>query len=362
MRITDKLKHWIRHDQTNRHSSILAFLIILAIVGTIFSIIVLFSGFELLTLYRSLLKGAFGDPAKFGNTIIKTTPLLIISIGLIIAFRCGIWNIGAEGQLYLGALGGTLIGLYLNLPTILHILLAMVVGFLTGGAWAGIAAILKTRFNANEIITTLLSNFIAYWFSFYILQFFLRPVDAINPVSSDILSTAQLPIIFPGTVIHAGILVALLLTIIVWFILRRTSLGYFIDAIGSSKLAAAYGGIRVNRIILISMFLSGGLAGIAGVIEISGIHHHLLPDLSPNYGFIAIAIAIIARFNPFGAIIASLFFGAILTGGRYLQATMGVPAAMINILVGLFIISILLQPILEKIVSRNISKYAEEER
>ena len=339
----------IRGERTSFIPQILAFIVVLIGVGVTFSFLNWLSGFNVIEVVKTLSAGAFGSAADIGQTLIRMSPILLTSLGLIIAFRCGLWNIGAEGQLYLGALGATLIGVYVSgLPAFFHILLAMIVSFLFGGLWAVLSGFFYTKFNANLIITTLLSNFIAIFLSYYVLRFHLQSPTMYSPVSKPVLPTAELPIMAEGTLLHAGILIALAAAIVVWFIIKRTALGYTIVAIGENQAAAAYGGIRVNRIILISMLLSGGLAGIAGMGEVLGVQHLLIRDISPNYGFIAIAAALIARLNPWGTITVSLFFGALLAGGNYLQLIMGVPTPLVGVLVGLFIVFSLLLPIIER--------------
>jgi len=342
----------VRSEKASPVPPVLAFIIVLIIIGAIFSALIWLSGFDLGTVYQALLKGSFGSRDALGQTFIRVAPLLLCSLGLVIAFRCGVWNIGSEGQLYIGALISTLIGIYIHLPAVLHVTLAAIASFVGSGLWAAVAGFLKTRFNANVIITTLLSNFIATWLLYYVLQFHLKPPGTFNVVSDWIQPTAQLPIVVSNTLLHAGVVLAIVLTFVVWFIMDRTYLGYSIKAVGVSNPAAAYGGIKVNQKIITSMFLSGGFAGIAGMGEVLGIHHLLRPSISPGYGFIAIAIALVSKMNPIGAIPVAIFLGAILAGGRYLQATEGVPAPAVDILVGLFIIFMLLQTVLEKKLSR----------
>jgi simple sugar transport system permease protein len=326
-----------------------SFLVVLLLIFVVFSILIFLSNFSFIAVYWNLLVGAFGSSGAIAQTLIRMSPVLFCSLGLLIAFRCGMWNIGAEGQLYWGALIATVVGVYVRfLPSTLHILLAILASFLCGGLWAGICGYLKTKFNANEVITTLLSNFVAYWLTFYVLKFHLQPKTAFNPSSLPVQPTAILPTMLKGTLLHAGIPLGIGCAIIVWFIMRKTSLGYSIDTVGANKLAATYGGIKVERIILIGMFLSGGLAGMAGMGEVLGIHHLLIRNISPNYGFIAIAAVFIARLSPMGSIVVSLFFGAILTGGRHLQTSMGIPTHLVDVLVALFIVFMLLQPLVEK--------------
>ena len=326
-----------------------SFLLAMLVVFIVFSILIVISGFNPVVVYQGLIVGALGSPPALGQTFIRMGPILFCSLGLVVSFRCGMWNIGSEGQLFLGALAAAVVAIYLpGFPKVIHIILAMTAAFLVGGIWAGLCGFLKTRFNANEVITTLLSNFIAIWISFYFLKYYLQPKWAFNPSSLPILSSAELPIILKGTLLHGGILIAVICAFIVWFMMKKTSLGYSIDTVGANKIAAKYSGIKVNRIILISMFISGGLAGLAGMGEVLGVHHLLIRNISPHYGFIAIAAVFIARLNPIGAIFVSFFMGAILNGGRHIQIIMGIPTHLVDILVALFVIFMLLQPLLAK--------------
>lgn len=332
----------------NIFSLVVSFVAVVLAVFLSCSILIIISKFNLYDVYIGLFTGSFGSKVAIGQTLARMCPILFCSTGLIIAFRCGVWNVGAEGQIYLGALGATLIGVYIsNLAPVLHIFLAIIVSFIFGGVWAGICGFLKTKFNANEVITTLLSNFIAINLTFYFLKFHLQPANSYNPSSAPINASAVLPTIVQGTLVHAGLLLAILCVIGVWFLMSSTSLGYSIDSVGSNQNAAKYSGENVKMIILISMFLSGGLAGIGGMGEVLGIHHLLIRNVSPNYGYIAIAVVFISRLKPFGAIAVSLFFGAVLTGGRYIQTIMGVPTHLVDIIVALFIIFMLIQPIIE---------------
>ena len=340
----------------------ISYCMVFLIVLVIFSLLIKVSDFNLAAVYKNLFAGAFGTKGAIGQTLIRTSPLLFCSLGLIVAYRCGISNIGAEGQIYMGALGAALIGIYLPLPSVLHILTALVVSFAFGGLWASIASYLKIKFKANEVIITLMLNFIAIWINYYFIQYYLKPPDAFNPVSAVVLQSAKLPILLPGSLLHFGIVLALIFSILVWFLINKTYLGYTIDAIGANKMAAAYGGIRVNIVIAISMFISGGLAGVAGMGEILGVHYRLIQTVSPNYGYLAIAIVLISRLKPINAIFVSLFFGALLAGGKQLQVLLGVPTPLVDILVGLFIITMLLQEVLEQRIKKWIDRKPLEVR
>jgi len=355
-----KIMKLSNYNLDNYAPRVISYFIVFLIVFIIFSGLIYVSNFNLGDVYKNLFNGAFGTPGAIGQTLIRTSPLLLCSLGLIVAYRCGVSNIGSEGQIYLGALGATLIGVYIPLPSTIHILLAILVSFIFGGLWASIASYLKIYFKANEVIITLMLNFIAIWLIYYFIQYHLKPPEAFNPVSAVILPTAKLPILLPGSLLHFGIIISVLISIVVWFIIHRTYLGYTIDAIGANKMAAAYGGIKVNKVIVISMFISGGLAGIAGMGEVLGVHNRLIQSVSPNYGYLAIAIVLIAKLEPFNAIFVSLFFGALLAGGKQLQVLLGVPTPLIDILVGLFIITMLLQEVLEQRINKLLTRSSHE--
>ena len=328
------------------------FIIIFGIAGGITSIPILVSGFNPLKVYYTLLYGGFGSVASIVRTLNKAAPLLFCSLGILIAFRCGVWNIGAEGQLYMGALGATLVGLFVRgIPLPLHLFLIFLASFVGGGLWAGIAGFLRVRYLVNEIIVTLLMNFIAFWIIFYMVRFPLRPDSAFNPVTAPIAETARLPILLPATSLHAGILIALIFSFVIWFGLQRTVLGYRIKATGSNPKAALYGGISIHKTVMISMCLSGGMAGLAGMSEVAGVQYLLSENISFNYGYLAIPVALLGRLHPLGAILASLFLGGLLTGGRFIQVALGVPSTLVYVLVAVFILAFLLEPYLDNRLS-----------
>ena len=323
-----------------------------AIAFGVTSILIAISGFSPLEVYAGLFKGGFGSLAGIGQTLNRATPLLLCSLGLILVFKAGMWNIGAEGQLYMGAVGATLAGLFLpSMPRALHLLLVAIASFIFGAAWGAIPGILRARFKINEIITSLLMVFIAMWFVAYLVRWPLYTPEAFNPVSEFIPSTARLPIL-PGLGAHAGILIALVLSAVVWFILQKSTLGYRIKAVGVNPDTALYGGIPVGKIIVTSFILSGGLAGLAGMAQISGVHYMLADLISANYGFLGIAVAFIGRLNPIGAVIMSIFLGGLLTGGYFIQINLGIDVTVIHVLVALIMLALVLEPFIEQRLER----------
>jgi simple sugar transport system permease protein len=253
----------------------------------------------------------------------------------------------------MGALGAAVAGLFLkDIPTPLHLSIVFLASFFAGALWGGIAGFLRVRYSTNEIVVTLLMNFIAVWIIFYMIRYPLRGETAWNPVTANISESARLPIILPGTTLHAGILIALALSFIIWFGLRSTTLGYRIHAVGSNPEAALYGGISIHKMVMITISVGGGVAGLAGMSQVSGIQHMLRQSMSFDYGYLAIPAALLARLNPIGAIFASLFLGGLLTGGRVLQVGLGVPSTIVYMIMAVFILALLLEPYFDKLLHR----------
>ena len=324
---------------------------ILAIVAALVvgAILILIAGANPLTAYTVLFQESLANYYGFGNTLTKTAPLLLASLGILIALRGGQFNIGGEGQIYLGGLGSTLIGLsFPDLPSSIHLPLALLGAFLFGAIWGAIPGYLKAMRGVNEVITTLLLNYIAINLISYLVQNPLGEPGAPSPYSPPIASSARLPIILPQTLAHAGIIVGLLATVIVWVLLRRSSLGYQIEVVGLNPQAARYGGISVEKTIVLVMALAGGLCGLAGACEVMGLKYRLFENFSPGYGFDAIAIALLSRSNLAGVIFTSLFFGALRSGANVLQRSANVPVTIVYAIQGLTVLFIAVSLAIEK--------------
>lgn len=285
--------------------------------------------------YLHIAQASFGDIGVFSDTIVKATPLMIISLGLIVAFRMRLWNIGAEGQFFLGALGASAVVLIPILPADtprwIFIPVMMLAGFLCGALWGFIPGFLKARLNVNEIITTLMMNYIA----FALVNFFIFGVwsEGGFQMSPRFPDTAWLPRLadyakqFPqlrGLTTHLGFIFGLVMAVVVWLILYRSRWGYEIRLIGDNPEAAKYAGLNIARNIVLVMMFSGGMAGLAGMSEISGVVHRLQGAISPGYGFTAIIVAWLAKLNPFAVVVVSILFGALILAGREIQPS-GVP-------------------------------------
>jgi general nucleoside transport system permease protein len=324
------------------------------------AILILFAGANPLTAYTALFQESLFNYFGFGNTLTKMTPLLFTSLGVLVALRAGQFNIGGEGQIYLGALGSTLIGLYVQgLPAVIHIPLALLAGFLFGGIWGWIPGYLKAMRGVNEVITTLLLNYIAVNLVSYLVQNPLMAPGAPSPYSPLIANTARLTIILPQSLAHAGILLALIAAGILWVLLGRSPLGYQITAVGFNSIAARYAHISVERTIMLVIALAGGLAGLAGSCEVMGLKYRLFEQVSPGYGFDAIAIAFLSRGSVVGVVLNSLFFAALRSGANVMQRSAGVPVTVVYAIQGLTVLFIAISLAVEREIRVKTQRNAE---
>jgi general nucleoside transport system permease protein len=312
------------------------------------SVMLVFMGANPLEAYKALIDGAFGSTNALADTIVKATPLLFVALGICIAFRGGVINIGGEGQLVVGAVLATALGLaFPDAPGWVIIPLAMVAGFVGGAIWGGIAGYLKAQFNVNEILSTIMLNQIAVQGMNYLLrEVMIDPVQLLAasriPQTARLAQAFDLPRLVP-TRLHLGALLGVVAAILVYIFLWRTVTGYRIRATGLNPNASRYAGIPVKRYIVLSMLLSGGLIGLAGAIQVYGVHHRMFTDGSAtgftgSAGFNGIVVALFGQLHPLGAIPASFLFGALLVGANKLQRVMQVPAAFLTALNGLVVI------------------------
>ena len=292
--------------------------------------------------YREMARGAFGSVYSLSETLVKATPLLLAGLGVGLAFRSGFWNIGAEGQLYMGAMGGTWIALtYPGLPAPLFQPLMIAVGCLAGAFWGLIPAMLRAYWRVNEIITTLMLNYIAIlWVDFLVHSPWKDPRVFGFPFTPPLPQTARLPAL-PGSRVHLGLLLGLLAAAGLAVLLGRMRLGYEIRIIGLSPEAARYAGMNLARVTCVVMALSGGLAALAGVCEVAGVQGQLRHGLSPGYGYTAIIVAWLARLHPGATIVVSVLLGALLVGSDMLQIAMHLPVAVAYMLQGIMLFSLL---------------------
>lgn len=311
------------------------------------AVMLLLLGANPITGYAALLDGAFGSTNALADTVVKATPLLLVGLGICIAFRGGVINIGGEGQMILGALSATAFGLaFPNAPGLVIVPLALLVGFLAGGVWGGIPGYLKARFNVNEILSTIMMNVIAVQGMNFLLRGPMIDQDQLNaakiPQSPRLAEAFDLPRLVP-TRLHLGAAIAIVLAILVYIFLWRTTLGYRIRAVGLNAFASRYAGIQVNRYLVLSLLLSGAFAGLAGAVQVYGVNHRMVTDGSAagftgSAGFNGIVAALFGQLHPIGTIPASFLFGALLVGANKLQRATQVPAALITALNGLVVV------------------------
>ena len=300
------------------------------------ALIIALVGGDPIKTYVHIVTAAFGGPGVISDTLVKATPLIFTGLACALAFRMRLWNIGAEGQLYMGAWGASAVVLVPLLPpdsspfVLIPVMLAA--GIAAGALWGGVAGWLKARFNVNEIISTLMLNYIAIlWVRFWVFgpwseggfqltrQF---PREAWLPRLTDF---AEAIPDLGGLTTHLGFVLGIVCAFLVWFLLKRTRKGYEIRLIGDNPKAARYAGINIGRNVILVMLMSGGLAGLAGMSEVTGSIHRLQDGISSGYGFTGVIIAYLARFNPFGVVIAAILFGALILAGRQIQPA-GIPA------------------------------------
>ncbi len=330
-------------------SSLLSPIIAIASALLVGAVLIALAGANPVKAYTVLFTESLADYYGFGSTITKTTPLVLAGLAVLAALKAGQFNIGAEGQIYLGGLGSTLIGLYLQpLPALLHVPLALLGGFLFGAIWGGIPGYLKAVRGVNEVITTLLLNYIAINLVSYLVNAPLIEPGAPSAYSPLIAESVKLPIILAKTQAHAGIFVGLMVAAILWVVLARSPLGYQIEAVGLNPVAARYAGMSVKRTIMLVMALAGGLAGLAGACEVMGLKYRLFDQFSPGYGYDAIAIAFLSRGNIAGVVATSLFFGALRSGANVMQRSAGVPLTVVYAIQGLTVLLIAISFAIER--------------
>ncbi len=297
------------------------------------AIAVVASGADPSQAFLALLQGAFTNKNAFPETLIATVPYIFLGLAVAIGFRAGLFNIGAEGQFYLGAIFGVYVGYRLHgLPAAVHVTVAMLAGMLGGFLFGAIPGILKARFGAHEVITTIMLNYIAFGLSDWLINRGpLADRHSSAPRTPFIDPAAQLPLLVAGTRLHAGLILALLAVPLVWFLLQRTTIGFRIRAVGFNPSAARANGMSVGWTLFLTMGVSGALAGLAGVDEVVGVSHFMPPTFSTGYGFDAIAVALLARSNPWAVLPSAFLFGAMRSGAGFMQLETQVSRDLISI-------------------------------
>ena len=327
----------------------LAFSVLMPVLAVVFAlllgaIVLLLLKVNPLEAYAALINGAVGSVSGLTQSLVKATPLLLVGLGFVIAFRASVINMGGEGQIILGALMATWFSLtFREWAGWLLIPATMIMGFIAGAIWGFIPGLLKARLNVNEILSTVMMNAIA----LQLMNFLLRgplmdPAELAKGTfiaqSERLPESVWLPRLVPQTLLHTGVILAVLLAIAVYIFLWRTTIGYRIRAVGLNPDASRYAGIRVPIYQALSLTLAGGFAGLAGVIEVIGVQHRLLEGITSGYGFSGIVAALFGGLHPLGAIPASYLFGSLLVGADSMQRAVQVPSALVGTMLGLIVL------------------------
>ncbi|MCE5342399.1 MAG: ABC transporter permease [Eubacteriales bacterium] len=339
-------KHSKNGDVLDTARTILYSILAAFLVSMVF---ILALGVNPLSAFAAMSAGVFGRAYGLAETVAKATPLIIIGLGITIASRGGLANLGGDGQYYMGALSSICVGLFLpkgTSPMIVWVL-AFMAAVLFGAFWGGLAGFLKARFHTSEVIITIMLNYVALYLVGALVNGALQAPGGI-PQTRALDKAYQFVKLIPGTRVHAGILIGLVLALLVWLLFKKTTLGYRIQTVGESPRAAQYGGINVKRYEVIIMGLAGAAAGIAGMVDVYGVHFRVLEGITNGFGFTALLIALLARLNPLAVVLGSLFISALTVGANAMQIQMNVPTSIVNVVQSLIIFFMLILPGIRK--------------
>ncbi len=303
-----------------------------------------------ITAYGALLEGALGGPKAIANTLNSATPLIFAGLAVAFGFRAGLFNIGANGQLLIGAFCAAIVGASVGLPFPLAVALAILAGGVGGAVWGFIPGAIKAWLGAHEVVTTIMLNSVAYLLLNLLASSLFKDPTATFPRTTDIGVGAVLPIILPDTRLHGGIVLAVLSAVLVWVVLFTTTLGFEIRTVGANASAARYAGIRPALITILTMSISGGLAGVGGSVEILGITKNYPAEYIVNYGFDGIAVALLGRAHPLGVVGAALLFGVMRAGAGSMQRATEIPVDIISIVQGVILLFVAAQVIIERLL------------
>ncbi len=314
-------------------------------------ILVMLTGNSPMEAYGAIIRGAFGSPQKICELFVKLIPILILAFGVSIAFRAQLWNIGAGGQFIMASIAATAVALYVPAPFFIRIPLSLICSVAAGALWAGIAGWLKNKFNANEVITTLMLTYIADYFLMYLVN------GPMQDPASDLTQSALIPDemrltrLFGNYRLHSGIFL-LIVVIVLMIFFWRTTIGYRINLTGQGKKVATYAGVNVPRTVMATMLISGAFAGLAGWIETFGIQYRILTGIAGDYGNIATIIALLGSLNVYGIMASAGFFAILLCGGASMQRMTEVPYSVVNVIQGLIIILVIARTTFGDFVSK----------
>ncbi|MDZ4169104.1 MAG: ABC transporter permease [Coriobacteriia bacterium] len=351
-------KNALDQQRIRRAISIATPFISVAIAVIIGSLLMLAAGKDPVAAYAAMFKGSFGGTRQIGETLLRATPLIFTGLAVAYGFRAGLFNIGAEGQLFLGGLAAAFVGVKVaGLPWALSIPLIIVAAALAGAAWAFIPALMKAKIGAHEVITTMMFTYIGRYFVSWIILDHFRAEGAI-PQTPMLPETSQLPrisdvftFVEPNRA-HLGLVLGILAAVLVWWILKYTTLGFEARAVGFNPTASETGGISIASTTIKSLCLSGALAGLAGAVEVMGVHFRLFDQFSLGLGFAGIAVALLAKNNPIGVIAAAILFGGLSAGAGTMQLEADVSQKVISIIQGVIIFMVGAETIVTWTVAR----------
>ena len=298
------------------------------------------AGSSIFESYGIMAAAAFGDLYSITETLLRAAPMIFTGLAVALAFRAKFWNIGAEGQLLAGAVASCWIGAF-EMPGPVAMLAMAIAGAVGGGLTALVPALLRVKLKVDDVVSSLLLNSVIFYALMALIEGPWKDSLSGYPISPPILDSAIFPVFIEGTRLHLGVVVALLMAPLIWFLVSRTVLGFSIRVTGENPEAARYAGINIDRVLVSTALLSGGLAGLAGVCQVGGVHYQVMSEISPGYGYSGIVIAMLARLNPLGVVPAAIFLSAVMTGADAMSRATGVPAFLSNVIQGTALLSML---------------------
>jgi general nucleoside transport system permease protein len=327
-------------------------------------ILMLFIGSNPIEGYSYLLQGALKNLERIGNTLATATPLIFTGLSVAFAFRTGLFNIGASGQMLVGGLAATAVALTIDLSRPILLLVMILAGLVAGALWAFIPGLLKAKFNVHEVVSTIMMNWIAYWTIYYIVPSYFKgeflETESKKLAESDTLRTPYLTDMFDGSYINLGLFLAVIAVIIIAFIIDKTTLGFELKAVGFNRFAAEYAGMKVNRNIILSMLISGALAGVGGVALYTGNASSIQIGILPAQGYDGIAVALLGANHPVGVFFAAVLFGILYSGTGFMNAMTEIPPELANTIIAIIIYfaatSVMIERLLNKFKARKSNK------
>lgn len=328
-----------RRSFIERHETLVGQALALTIAFLGGAILVLLVGESPIRVFGTLLNGALGSPERIYSSLLQSTPIILSGVAACVAFRGGLFNIGVEGQLYMGGFAAAWVGFAFDLPMGIHMLVGMIAAVIAGAAWIAIPAFFRARYGTNEVVSTILSNYVAILLTSYLtIEVFKRPGgwSETEPVAP----TAYLPHLFEGSRLNWGIVIAVVAAILLHLFLTRTATGYSVNTMGTNKNFAEYGGVRIRRYTFFILLASGAVGGLAGGVETLGVHRRFMEGFAPGFGFDGVIAALLANGNPIGTIGTAIFFGALRSGSLLIEVETSASREIITVFQAIIILCV----------------------